>query len=258
MNKYGLEYEFFDAVDGNLLTYDYVSKCRARSDGWYHQDWGKAHSMKPGEIGVALSHLGIYKKIIEEQIEWAVILEDDVVFDQRLKNILKHQKGIDRLMKKFDLVLLGYCGNDNNFNLPAVCSYWSKYKISKSFKIGVPVKWYWSAIGYFISKRGAELLNEKQGEYPILTADILTANSPAYAVKLGVLTSPIIWPGDLNKYSTIQGDGNTLTEIIVSDKNENRKANKSLKLIYNSMKNYLLIQKLKLSIKPYRFTSSKY
>lgn len=38
-----------------------------------------------GEIGCALSHLGVYAKILSDQIDVACILEDDVILDERFK-----------------------------------------------------------------------------------------------------------------------------------------------------------------------------
>ena len=45
--------------------------------------------MTKGEIGCALSHLKIYQKTVDEDIPYALILEDDTVFDTEFPKYLK-------------------------------------------------------------------------------------------------------------------------------------------------------------------------
>ncbi|MEO7046084.1 MAG: glycosyltransferase family 25 protein [Ferruginibacter sp.] len=260
MNLYGLKYEFFDAVDGTLLPSEVIEKSRTRSNKWYKEDEGPSQSMKLGEIGVALSHYEIYQKIIKENLELAIILEDDINFDERFQEFLKNSADINAVMKQFDLLLLGYCTHDLKFNLPADCSYWGRKKIAKQFYVGFPIRWYWSAIGYVISKKGAELLSEKQGNYPCVTADILTANSPRYGVQLGVLNKPVIWPGHFNKYSTIQlyKDSNNATDKKDANTISKKGFYSGIKYSYMRFKNQLYIEKLKLDKKQYKFISDRY
>lgn len=80
----GLSGRFISAVDGYTLDYVgrpyYNSKKRRRYFG---------RDLQPGEIGCLLSHRKIYKKIVDEDIETALILEDDVVFEREIREILK-------------------------------------------------------------------------------------------------------------------------------------------------------------------------
>ena len=68
----GLQYERFDAVDGYALPPDKLASLvdirKARHLGY---------ALGRGEIGCALSHAGIYHKIADERIPYALILEDD-------------------------------------------------------------------------------------------------------------------------------------------------------------------------------------
>lgn len=69
----GLGFETIDAVDGSRLTAD----DRLRYSQWrslFHVGRG----LTAGELGCALSHLGAYRRMVEEQIPEVVILEDDV------------------------------------------------------------------------------------------------------------------------------------------------------------------------------------
>ena len=81
----GIEYERFSAVDGRKIKPEEFSKCY--NDKTARRLLGK--SMTPGEIGCALSHIGIYKKIVAENIPFALILEDDAYAMPPLKKILE-------------------------------------------------------------------------------------------------------------------------------------------------------------------------
>ncbi|MCZ4058658.1 glycosyltransferase family 25 protein [Pantoea sp. LMR881] len=74
----GLDYVFTEAVEGNKLSSD--EKTNATSTLNY--------AFLDGEIGCALSHQAIYAKMIADNIEQALILEDDVTLPENLKNIL--------------------------------------------------------------------------------------------------------------------------------------------------------------------------
>lgn len=260
MNLYELKYEFFEAIDGKLLSTETIEKSRARSDHWYKVDEGQDATMKLGEIGVAMSHYKLYQKIIREDLDLAIIMEDDINFDKQFQQFLQNWKQVNSVMKNFDLILLGYCTHDVKFDQPAICSYWGRKRISKNYYIGIPVKWYWSAIAYVISKTGASLLTQKQGELPCVTADILTANSPQYGVKLGVLSKPIVWPGPLNNLSTIQLLDPTRNQIKRELKMEDHKKRdfKSLKRNLQNLKAILEKEKVKIKRRQYLFTTDRY
>lgn len=270
MSRHSISFEFYEAIDGQLLDRQTIIESRKRSNLWYKQDEGPNESMKLGEIGVALSHYNIYQKIIQENIEMAIVLEDDANFDERFGQFLKYGDNIYSALKKFDLMLLGYCTHDLNYDLPAVCSYIGREKISEKFIVGKPVKWYWSAIGYVISKKGALLLAEKQGRYPCVTADILTANSPRYGVSLGVINQPIIWPGELSNFSTIQVSRQRAEASLSDDDRflavqemqlQTKRKNifiTGIKYPYRLLREKLRIEMLKLSRNPYKFSTNRY
>ncbi|MFV4649050.1 glycosyltransferase family 25 protein, partial [Mycobacterium tuberculosis] len=79
----GLKAEFVEAVDGTALTADQ----RAR----YDRD--KALSvygaeMNAAEIGCCLSHLKVYQTIVDEGIDTALVLEDDIDCDADFADLL--------------------------------------------------------------------------------------------------------------------------------------------------------------------------
>ena len=73
MKKTNLQYEFFDAVSGKDIK---------NIEEVYDHEYAVTKAGSPlnlGEIGCAMSHLLIYKKMIDENIERTLILEDDII-----------------------------------------------------------------------------------------------------------------------------------------------------------------------------------
>lgn len=75
-----LDYEIISAVDGRELSYNELkSKVHPVSLNY----------LSKGEIGCVLSHQRIYKRILDDDIDYALILEDDVELSQDIKVFLK-------------------------------------------------------------------------------------------------------------------------------------------------------------------------
>lgn len=79
----GLQYAFFDAIDGNQLT---VKDDRIYAAIRRRLFFGK--DLTPGEIGCLLSHRELYQKMINEKIPVALILEDDAIISDHLQAVL--------------------------------------------------------------------------------------------------------------------------------------------------------------------------
>ncbi|UDQ80197.1 glycosyltransferase family 25 protein [Erwinia rhapontici] len=89
----GLNFEFFNAVAGKDFTREEVIK----------------HSRKltevrtPGELGCALSHIELYRKIVTDNIPVALILEDDVVLNEDISSVLS---SIEKNITGREIILL--------------------------------------------------------------------------------------------------------------------------------------------------------
>lgn len=89
-DEIGLDFEFFDAVDGrqfNVLEqsiYDAPKRLRC---------FGK--HLTGGEIGCSLSHKKAYAYLVENKIERALIFEDDVILRPDFINVLKEVLSCD-------------------------------------------------------------------------------------------------------------------------------------------------------------------
>ena len=75
LDKYTKEYIFFDAINGKQLK-DSEYKINLN---WMNP-WNNTHTTY-GEVGCALSHYTLWKKMVDENIEQALILEDDIVIN---------------------------------------------------------------------------------------------------------------------------------------------------------------------------------
>lgn len=102
-NELGVDFEFYDAVRGNELSehkinsiYDEEAAANHKSSSW---------SLSKTQLGCALSHLNICKKIKKEKFERVLIFEDDV------KPINRHFTEVQEVFKElpsdWDLLYLG-------------------------------------------------------------------------------------------------------------------------------------------------------
>lgn len=79
-----VEYERIEAVYGrNLSKEEY-----GRSVSSFHAFLARGRKLTDGEVGCALSHLEIYRRMIAERISVAVALEDDIIIDPRFTKAL--------------------------------------------------------------------------------------------------------------------------------------------------------------------------
>ena len=68
----GMSYTIFNAVNGKTLNAEEIAQHYDRENAVR-----ELRELVPGEIGCALSHLGVYKKIVEKDLPVALVLEDD-------------------------------------------------------------------------------------------------------------------------------------------------------------------------------------
>lgn len=147
LHALGLSAEFIEAVDGRFMSDD--ERKRVTADVNY--------AFLPGEIGCALSHQKIYKRIVDEGIAQALILEDDVLIENILPELLK---GIKLSNSTPEIILLSRV---NKFRKKAVRSLTIIYKIHKTEQAT-------TAHAYIINNKAASsFLNNL---YPVwMTAD---------------------------------------------------------------------------------------
>lgn len=108
LKERGLECTFFDAIDGrqmDVLAYpDYQASKRRAAHG---------RDLKPGELGCLLSHRAAYQKIIDENLDHALLIEDDARFDENTKAVLE-----SFLAKNIDYDIIRLLGSPKVANSP--------------------------------------------------------------------------------------------------------------------------------------------
>ena len=72
MQALDLSFTFVDAVDGHRLTPE--QEALVDREWWRRR---RGDRLRPAEIGCALSHALLYRRLVEERVEQAIVLEDD-------------------------------------------------------------------------------------------------------------------------------------------------------------------------------------
>lgn len=100
LNKSGLPFEIFEAVQGDALT-------EQETLSWYDKDFynNRPSYHTSGTVGCTLTHYLIYKRITEQKISQALILEDDMILGKTLPSILNE---ISKKIRDDEVIMLFY------------------------------------------------------------------------------------------------------------------------------------------------------
>jgi glycosyl transferase family 25 len=94
LRKAGLEHEFVEAVEGRDLDLSDTTLV--------DPDWLGEGPFWAGVVGCSLSHLKVYQKIVDEGVERALVLEDDVVLPRDLGALVDavstHMEGAEAVL----------------------------------------------------------------------------------------------------------------------------------------------------------------
>lgn len=95
----GLQFEVFEAIDGSELS----GKDLKRVYSPVRSMISNGRLMSKGDVGCALSHQAIYARIVDDLIDFALVLEDDVRLEPRVLDLLPH---VSSLELNWDLINL--------------------------------------------------------------------------------------------------------------------------------------------------------
>lgn len=151
--KLGIKPIFIDAIYGKDLSESEISQYCNQNKA--KQLFGR--ELLLGEIGCALSHKKIYQKIVDENIPYAVILEDDAIVSRDIECVLK---SILSSELNWDLILLGHHKN-NVKGIKSPISLWDKHFISTKYTLGRLADFGFGTYGYFVTLQGAKKLNKE-------------------------------------------------------------------------------------------------
>lgn len=135
----GVPWERLEAVDDLELT-PHEKARQFSAFGWW------CCTLTPpvrGQIGCALSHQKVYRRIIEEGLSAACVLEDDVVLDDRFPAVLNW---VEAHLEATSPQVVLLCDHDGGAQ-----------KVDP--EIGLePATWDWCAEGYVVTRHAAEAL----------------------------------------------------------------------------------------------------
>ena len=98
----GLKFEFFDGVYGKDLSQDELDKV----DLQYSLRYGFKKPMTLGEIGCSMSHIKLYEHMVKNNIQKAIILEDDAVVHLFFEDIVK--EALRKVSKRMEILFLDH------------------------------------------------------------------------------------------------------------------------------------------------------
>lgn len=148
-SKQGIDFEFFDAITPDLLD----ETCQKLGINLI-----KNQRLSNGEKAVFLSHVYLWQKMLDENIEYLAIFEDDVFLGKNAHLFLNHDAWVQDI--KFDIIKLETWKelvhlSHNNINI-----FERQLKILKSTHVG--------ACGYIISQKAAAwLVNYLMNDFDI-------------------------------------------------------------------------------------------
>lgn len=104
LRRMGIEYERIPAIYGAALTEDEKrNRCRL-----LRSRIAKGAPMTDGEIGCALTHCGIYRRMVADNTQAALILEDDVILSKDFPAVLSEAADYIDPIKKQVVVFSDY------------------------------------------------------------------------------------------------------------------------------------------------------
>ena len=145
-----LPFEFITAVDGKKLT-------GLDIDGLYDLEKAKKidRELSPGELGCALSHKNVYKKMVENNIERAIILEDDIILKPIFYELIKLLTTFPIKNYVIKLERTYYGKNIDNNVKTSHFTPWHRIKLTDEYFIGQPLSNPTLTWGYYIDIKAA-------------------------------------------------------------------------------------------------------
>lgn len=154
---FSLDCIFFDAIYGKSLSDEEINQfCLKNMSIKYF-----GREMTRGEIGCLLSHKHIYQTMIDENIEQALILEDDIEFCDDIEKALHN---IELFPKNWEVILLGHHSRAGR-DIETRASIWWKQHISTKYTLVRPSENGRGTYGYMINNRGARRLLNKLDQF---------------------------------------------------------------------------------------------
>jgi len=139
LDRTGMSYEIVEAVDGRTLDLRDANIVHPAADS----------SFSPGVFGCVLSHLKVYRKIIAEGLDAALVLEDDVILPRDLHALTN---AVVQNMRGAEVVLLNFHSYEVRFTKTGSIPLPSARRLTQIVDKGTP----WSGAAYLITLAACE------------------------------------------------------------------------------------------------------
>lgn len=152
----GMPFERVPAVDGNLLEQELI-------DRHYSSELNRQKYFMPltrGEIGCYLSHIEVFKRLLAENLDYAIVLEDDLIFKPGFSSIPSAIESID---SEWDYIKLIAPGKKKQ--IKSRMRLWADPASGVNFDL---VKWKKVPIGtaaYAVSRKGANKFIDRRSVF---------------------------------------------------------------------------------------------
>ena len=187
--KLGLEAEFVEAIDGLELS-------EATIKANYAVQTGKRvapKKMSSTEIACAWSHRNVYKRLIDSEEEYALVLEDDAMLAPEIVPFLEY---VPKIASDWELIHLHWRPRSNVntyiFRSRFPLNLYNQHKLelgpsSREYRLGEVLLPVTSAAGYMVSRQGAQMLTRYNTPITVLSDHVFSNATPGkwLAVKPG-------------------------------------------------------------------------
>ena len=187
--KLGLEAEFVEAVDGLEL-----SKATIKAN--YAAQAGKSVTsikMSSTEIACAWSHRNAYKRLIDSEEKYALVLEDDAILSPEIVQFLEY---VPKIASDWELIHLYWRPRSNAssfiFRSRFPLNLYNQHKLelgpsSREYRLGEVLLPVTSAVAYMVSRQGAQMLTHYNTPITVLSDHVFSNATPGkwLAVKPG-------------------------------------------------------------------------
>lgn len=109
LKKHKIYVDIIEGVDGAKLTENEMEK----NVSWLYSKIGPKSA-----IGCAMAHMNAWKKFLETNEKYKLIMEDDVIIKEDIEKKIK--EGLDKVPEDFDILYLGCFGSDGD-NIFKIC-----------------------------------------------------------------------------------------------------------------------------------------
>jgi glycosyl transferase family 25 len=182
LNDLGVPFQIIEAIDGvELSDYEIINN---HDYGIYKSGFHSSYLRKE-EIGCVLSHLKIFRRIVDEKIKLACILEDDNDYLMEFRDLLTEG---NLNQTEWDILYLGHHSACTTKEAQSI----NKKQLTSSYsKIGKAIEVPYGAYAYIINIEAAKkILNIA---FPIrMPFDSYIGNAPAIGIRTSLISPPCV------------------------------------------------------------------